>query len=120
MFAPHHRVDNLICTIDANGQQIDGPTEQVMDLGDIGKKFEAFGWDVMYIQDGNNMNLVVGGLKEAVSRTGKGKPVCVVMKTAMGSGVDFMEGTHHWHGIAPNDEQLARALNQLPETIGDY
>ena len=120
MFAPHHKVDNLICTIDANGQQIDGPTEKVMALLDIGKKFEAFGWDVMHIADGNNLELVGKGMREAIARTGNGKPVCVVMKTEMGAGVDFMMGTHKWHGVAPNDEQLADALNQLPETLGDY
>jgi len=120
MFAPNHHVDNLICTIDANGQQIDGSTEEVMPLGDIGAKFEAFGWDVMHIEDGNNMSQVLEGLTEAKTRTGHGKPVLIVMRTSMGSGVDFMEGTHEWHGIAPNDEQLASALEQLEETLGDY
>ncbi|MDX5327099.1 MAG: transketolase [Bacteroidota bacterium] len=120
MFAPNHKVDNLICTIDANGQQIDGATDDVMPLGSIGAKFEAFGWDVMHIQNGNDMDQVLSGLKAAKDRTGKGKPVCVVMRTEMGAGVDFMEGTHEWHGIAPSDEQLEKALAQLPETLGDY
>ena len=120
MFAPNHKVDNLICTIDANGQQIDGATDDVMPLRDIGTKFEAFGWKVMSIDNGNNMEQVLAGMKEARSLTGKGQPVCVVMKTEMGSGVDFMEGTHEWHGIAPSDDQLKDALNQLEETLGDY
>lgn len=120
LFAPHHKVDNLICTIDANGRQIDGDTDEVMNLGDIGKKFEAFGWDVVHIDHGNDLNQVNKGMKEAISRTGKGKPICVVMKTEMGHGVDFMMGSHQWHGVAPNDEQLAEALAQNPETLGDY
>lgn len=120
MFAPNHKVDNLIITIDANGQQIDGPTDEVMPLNDIGAKFEAFGWDVMHINNGNNMQEVLDGIAEAKSRTGNGKPVCIVMKTEMGAGVDFMEGTHKWHGVAPNDEQLEQALAQLDETLGDY
>lgn len=120
MYAAANGVDNLIATIDANGQQIDGSTDDVMALGDIGNKFAAFGWEVMTIADGNNMAQVVEGLEKAKSLTGKGKPVCVVMNTSMGSGVDFMEGTHKWHGIAPNDEQLADALGQLEETLGDY
>lgn len=120
LFAHHHKVDNLICTIDANGRQIDGDTKDVMDLGDIGKKFEAFGWHVMHIENGNDLAQVKAGLEKAVSNTGKGKPVCVVMKTEMGHGVDFMMGSHHWHGVAPNDAQLADALAQNPETLGDY
>lgn len=120
MFAPHHKVDNLICTIDANGQQIDGATENIMHLGDIAAKFDAFGWDVMEITEGNNMTSVRNGLYNARERTGRSKPVCVVMHTEMGAGVDFMEGTHEWHGIAPNDDQLEQALAQLKETLGDY
>lgn len=120
MFAPHNKVDNLICTIDANGRQIDGDTDDVLNLGDIGIKFEAFGWDVMHINNGNNIEEVRAGLREAISRTGKGKPICIVMKTEMGAGVDFMVGSHKWHGVAPNDAQLADALQQLPETLGDY
>lgn len=120
MFAPNKKVDNLICTIDANGQQIDGATDEVMPLHDIGAKFEAFGWTVMSIEDGNDMNQVVAGLRQAKTLSGKGKPVCIIMKTNMGSGVDFMSGTHEWHGIAPSNEQLADALSQLEETLGDY
>jgi transketolase len=119
MFAAHHKIDNLIATVDYNGQQIDGATKDVMNLGDIGSKFAAFGWDVLHL-DGNNMSEVVQTLALAKSNLGNQKPICLIMKTAMGKGVDFMEGTHEWHGIAPNDEQLARALAQLPETLGDY
>lgn len=119
MFAAHHKIDNLIATVDYNGQQIDGATKDVMNLGDIGSKFAAFGWDVLHL-DGNNMSEVVQTLALAKSKLGNQKPICLIMKTAMGKGVDFMEGTHEWHGIAPNDEQLARALAQLPETLGDY
>lgn len=120
MFAPHHKVDNLICTIDANGQQIDGQTDDVMALGDIGTKFETFGWDVLRIANGNDMGQVVEGLNQAISRTGNGKPIMIVMNTDMGHGIDFMAGTHKWHGIAPSDDQLADALGQLEETLGDY
>lgn len=120
MFAPNHKVDNLICTIDANGQQIDGSTDNVMALGDIGAKFEAFGWDVLHIENGNDMAQVINGLNDAIGRTGNGKPIMVIMKTDMGSGIDFMAGTHKWHGIAPSDEQLENALQQLEETLGDY
>ncbi|MEX0290235.1 MAG: transketolase [Flavobacteriaceae bacterium] len=120
MFAAGNKVDNLIATIDRNGQQIDGATEDVLPLGDVGAKFEAFGWEVMEIKDGNNLEVVIAGLKEAKSKTGKGKPVCIIMETVMGNGVDFMMHTHAWHGKAPNDEQLEIALAQNPETIGDY
>lgn len=120
MFAPNHKVDNLISTVDANGQQIDGATDDVMPLGDIAQKFEAFGWDTLLIENGNDLQSVMDGIKEAQGRLGKGKPVMIVMNTEMGAGVDFMEGTHEWHGIAPNNEQLASALSQLEETIGDY
>lgn len=119
MFAAHHKVDNLIATIDWNGQQIDGPTSKVMSLDNLRAKFEAFNWEVMEME-GNDMDAVVAGLSQAKAATGKGKPICILMKTAMGKGVDFMEGSHEWHGIAPNDEQLAKALAQLPETVGDY
>ena len=119
MFAAHHKVDNLISTIDFNGQQIDGPTQKVMGLDNLRAKFEAFNWTVIEM-DGNDMDDVVKTLDEAKSLTGKGKPICILMKTEMGKGVDFMEGSHEWHGIAPNDEQLAKALIQLPETLGDY
>ena len=120
MFAAHNKVDNLISTVDWNGQQIDGPTDKVLALGDLSAKFAAFGWDVLVLEKGNDIDAVVAGLEQAKARTGKGKPVVVLMKTVMGAGVDFMEGHHEWHGIAPNDEQLATALAQLPETIGDY
>ncbi len=120
MFAAGHKVDNLIATVDRNGQQIDGPTEKVMPLGDVAEKFRVFGWDVLEIENGNDLSQVIAGLQEAKSRTGKGKPVCIVMTTMMGNGVDFMMHTHAWHGKAPNDEQLATALEQNPETLGDY
>ena len=120
MFAAGHKVDNLIATVDRNGQQIDGPTEEVLPMGDVGEKFRVFGWDVLEIENGNDLQQVIDGLKEAKSRTGKGKPVCIIMTTMMGNGVDFMMHTHAWHGKAPNDEQLENALNQNPETLGDY
>ncbi len=120
MFAAHKKVDNLIATIDWNGQQIDGPTSKVMDLGNLDAKFEAFGWHVLHLEQGNDIDEVVASLNLAKTLTGKGKPIVILMKTAMGKGVDFMEGSHEWHGISPNDEQLARALAQLPETLGDY
>ena len=119
LFAAHHKVDNLISTIDVNGQQIDGPTAEVAGLDSIQAKFEAFNWLVMSME-GNDMDAVLAGLEKARSLTGQGKPVAIMMKTIMGKGVDFMEGHHEWHGIAPNDEQLASALGQLKETLGDY
>jgi len=119
MFAAHHKVDNLIATIDWNGQQIDGPTEKVISLGNIGEKFETFGWKTLTMQ-GNDMDDVIRILEEAKSLTGKGQPIAIMMHTLMGKGVDFMENDHGWHGIAPNDEQLKKALEQLPETLGDY
>jgi len=120
LFAAHKKVDNLIAAIDWNGQQIDGPTSMVMDLGDLASKFEAFGWTVLTIEKGNDMDEIVAGLHQAKTYVGKGKPIVILMKTEMGKGVDFMEGSHAWHGIAPNDEQLKNALAQLPETLGDY
>lgn len=121
MFAAHHRVDNLIATVDWNGQQIDGSTKEVMNLGDLKAKFESFGWEVIVNDNGNDIEMLVEVLQRAKSLTGKGKPIALLMKTAMGKGVDFMEGTHEWHGIAPNDEQLQKALTQLPLTsLGDY
>jgi len=120
MFAAHHKIDNLIATIDYNGQQIDGPTKEVMDLGSLKEKFEAFGWMVIEMQ-GNDIDVVVDNMEKAKSALGKGKPVCVLMHTIMGKGVSFMEGTHEWHGIAPSDKQLEDALLQLPgTTYGDY
>lgn len=120
MYAAGNKVDNLIATIDHNGQQIDGATSDVLPMGDLRKKFEAFGWDTLEIKNGNNLEDIIKGLKEAKQRTGKGKPVCVIMDTVMGHGVDFMMYTHAWHGKAPNDAQLEIALNQNPETLGDY
>ena len=119
MFAAHKKVDNLIATIDWNGQQIDGPTKSVMALDSLKAKFEAFNWQVLEM-DGNDMDAVVAGLNNAKTFVGKGKPIVILMKTEMGKGIDFMEGSHEWHGIAPNDEQLQKALTQLPETLGDY
>ena len=119
MFAAHHKVDNLIATIDWNGQQIDGTTNQVLSLGNIRQKFDAFGWETLET-NGNNMDELVATLEKAKTLTGQGKPIGIMMHTIMGKGVDFMEGRHEWHGIAPNDEQLASALAQLPETLGDY
>lgn len=120
MYASAKKVDNLISTIDLNGKQIDGTTEEVLSLGDLKAKFEAFGWDVLEIKEGNNIEAIISGMTEAKSRTGKGKPVCVLLYTEMGNGVDFMMYTHAWHGKAPNDEQLEKALAQNPETLGDY
>jgi transketolase len=119
MFAASNNVDNIICTIDRNGQQIDGPTEKVMELGDVGEKFKVFGWDVLDM-DGNDMDAVISTLQKAKSHLGKGKPVAIIMTTVMGKGVDFMEGTHEWHGVAPNDEQLRNALSQLTTSLKDY
>lgn len=119
MFGAHNKVDNIISTIDYNNRQIDGDVSDVLDLGDLKGKWLAFGWDVLEM-NGNDMEEVISTIKEAQGRTGKGKPVMIVMKTEMGAGVDFMMGTHKWHGVAPNDEQLANALSQLPETVGDY
>lgn len=120
MFAPHNKVDNLIATIDYNNAQIDGTCDVVLSHGDLKAKIEAFGWDVVVLKDGNNMEQVVAALKDAKLRTGKGKPVFILMHTLMGYGVDFMQGGHKWHGVAPNDAQLANALTQLEETLGDY
>jgi transketolase len=119
MYAAHHKVDNLISTIDVNGQQIDGPTEKVMSLGNLRMKWEAFGWHVLEME-GNQMESVVTTLQEAKTLCSQGKPIMILMTTSMGKGVDFMEGTHKWHGVAPNDAELAQALGQLEETLGDY
>ncbi len=120
MYAAGKKVDNIISTIDLNGQQIDGSTDTVLPMGSIKGKFEAFGWDVLEIQEGNNVEAILKGMAEAKLRTGKGKPVCVLLHTVMGNGVDFMMHTHAWHGKAPNDEQLEIALAQNTETLGDY
>jgi transketolase len=119
MFASHNKIDNIIATVDYNGQQIDGPTEKVLSLGNLRMKFEAFGWQVI-TSNGNYMKDIVRALNHAVSITGNGKPILNLMNTEMGYGVDFMQGSHKWHGAAPNDEQLQKALSQLPETLGDY
>ncbi len=121
MFAAHHKIDNLISVIDYNGQQIDGPTNKVMSLGNLSAKFKAFDWEVVELVDGNDMAQVLEALAIAKSKTGKGKPICIMMKTEMGFGVSFMQGTHEWHGIAPNDAQLETALNELAlADLADY
>ncbi len=119
MFAAANKVDNIISTVDVNGQQIDGSTDKVLPMGDLRAKFESFGWKVLQM-DGGDMQDVIRGLSEAKAGVGKGVPQVILMKTEMGNGVDFMMGTHKWHGVAPNDEQLEKALSQLPQTIGDY
>ena len=120
MYASGNSVDNLIVTIDLNGQQIDGSTNNVLPLGNLKEKFEAFGWEVLEIEEGNNLEAIIEGMTTAKSKTGNGKPVCVLLKTVMGNGVDFMMHTHAWHGKAPNDDQLEVALAQNPATLGDY
>lgn len=120
MYAAARKVDNLIATVDLNGQQIDGSTDDVLPLGSVKGKFEAFGWIVIEIEEGNNIKAILDGMAEAKTLTGKGKPVCVLLKTVMGNGVDFMMHTHAWHGKAPNDEQLEIGLAQNAETLGDY
>ncbi len=120
MYAAGKKVDNLISTIDVNEKQIDGTTDQVLAMGSLKAKFEAFGWDVLEIKEGNNVEAILSGMADAKTRTGKGKPVCVLLYTEMGNGIDFMMHTHAWHGKAPNDEQLAESLAQNPETLGDY
>jgi transketolase len=119
MFAAHHQVDNLIAIVDWNGQQIDGPTREVMSLGDLPAKWLSFGWNVLHLE-GNDMNNVLEKLNEAKSLTGQAKPTVILMRTEMGYGVDFMQGTHKWHGVAPNEEQTEKALSQQEETYGDY
>lgn len=119
MYAAHNKVDNLIASIDVNGQQIDGSTNEVLNLLDLGAKWKAFGWEIIE-SDGNDMQNIVSALEKAKNLAKKGKPVLNLMKTEMGAGVDFMMGSHKWHGVAPNDDQLAKALAQLPETLGDY
>jgi transketolase len=120
MYAAANKVDNIISTIDYNGRQIDGDVDNVLSLGNLKAKFEAFGWTTLEIEKGNDIDEVIKGLNNAKTYLGKGKPVVVLMRTEMGNGVDYMMGTHKWHGSAPNDEQLQKALAQLPETIGDY
>jgi len=120
MFAAAKKVDNLIVTIDLNGKQIDGSTDDVLSMGSIDEKFKSFGWEVLKVQEGNNIDKILETLSYAKSITGKSKPIVILMYTEMGNGVDFMMNTHAWHGVAPNDEQLENALNQNPETLGDY
>ena len=120
IITPDYMSFNIISTIDYNGQQIDGATEDVLPMGDLKKKFEAFGWDVLEVKKGNDIEAILAGLAKAKSLTGKGKPVCILLYTEMGNGVDFMMHTHAWHGKAPNDEQLENALAQNPVTLGDY
>ena len=120
MYASAKKVDNIIATIDYNGQQIDGPTENVLSLGNLHEKFKAFDWEIVEIKEGNNIDAILKGMSQAKAKTGHGKPVCVLLHTVMGHGVDFMMHTHAWHGKAPNDEQLAKGLSQNPETLGDY
>ena len=120
MYASAKNIDNLIATIDLNGKQIDGATDDVLPMGSIKGKFEAFDWIVIEVENGNDIDSIIKGMETAKTATGKGKPVCVLLKTMMGNGVDFMMHTHAWHGKAPNDDQLEIALNQNPETLGDY
>ena len=120
MFASANKIDNIIATVDLNGKQIDGSTDEVLYMGDLNKKFSSFGWEVLELKEGNNLELIIKTLKRAKTLTKKQKPIIVLMETEMGNGVDFMMGTHEWHGKAPNDELLVKALDQNPETIGDY
>ena len=120
MFAAAKKVDNIIVTVDYNGQQIDGSTKDVLDIGDLKSKFESFGWKVLEMENGNSLDEVNSTLSLAKENSKKGKPIVILMKTVMGNGVDFMMHTHEWHGKAPNDEQLEVGLNQNPETLGDY
>ena len=120
MYAGANGVDNLIATVDYNQKQIDGPTDKVLSLGNLRAKFESFGWQVIDIEKGNDIASILEGITQAKSYVGKGKPIGILLHTEMGNGVDFMMGTHAWHGKAPNDEQLEKALSQNPETLGDY
>ena len=120
MYASANKIDNLICTIDNNDKQIDGDLKDVLDMGSLELKFQAFGWVVLTIENGNDLSEIQSRLNEAKNLCFKGNPIVIIMKTEMGNGVDFMMGTHKWHGVAPNDEQLKLALDQNPETIGDY
>ena len=120
MYAGAKKIDNLILTIDVNRQQICGSTDEILDLGDLQKKFSAFQWKVIKVKNGNKIEEVIEKLKLSKLKSSKGYPICLLLNTEMGYGVDFMMGSHKWHGIAPNDEQLKIALNQLEETIGDY
>lgn len=120
MYAAAKKVDNLIATVDLNGKQIDGSTDEVLPMGSVEGKFKAFGWEVLTVEEGNELEAIGNALREAKAMSGNGKPICILLKTEMGNGVDFMMHTHAWHGKAPNDEQLENALAQNPETLGDY
>ena len=120
MYGAANKVDNLIAIVDLNGKQIDGATEDVLPMGNITEKFKAFGWEVILLEEGNDLKSIIETLKLARTKTGKGQPVVIIMHTEMGNGVDYMMHTHAWHGKAPNDEQLEIALAQNPETLGDY
>lgn len=120
MYAAHNKIDNLIAAVDLNGQQIDGPVDKILSLLSLRAKYESFGWEVMEVQEGNNIEAVITGIEAAQAFLGKGKPVMILLKTEMGFGVDFMMHSHKWHGVAPNDEQLATALAQLPSELADY
>jgi transketolase len=120
MYASAKKIDNLICTVDLNGQQIDGSTKDVLDMGNLETKFKAFGFDVIVEKSGNKMDKVVEALAKAKAKTGKGMPICLLLHTEMGNGVDYMMGSHKWHGVAPNDTELKEALAQNEETLGDY
>lgn len=120
MYAAANKVDNLIATIDLNGKQIDGATDEVLPMGSLRAKFEAFGWHVLEIEQGNNISAIIDGMSSAKAAAKKGKPVMVLLHTEMGNGVDYMMHTHAWHGKAPNNEQLENALSQNKETLGDY
>ncbi len=120
LYAAANKIDNYIATVDYNGRQIDGDVENVLSLGNLKAKFEAFGWTVLENENGNDLEAVINSLNNAKTYLGKGKPIIILMKTEMGNGVDYMMGTHKWHGSAPNDEQLKKALEQIPVTLGDY
>jgi len=120
MYASAKKIDRLIAAVDVNEKQIDGTTDHVLAMGSLKAKWEAFGWDVIEVAGGNDLTAISAAITEAKSKAGHGKPVCLLLKTEMGNGVDFMMGTHKWHGVAPNDEQLEAALAQNPETLGDY
>ncbi|MDA7794742.1 transketolase [Flavobacteriales bacterium] len=120
MYAAANKIDNLIATVDYNQQQIDGSLDDVLPLGNLNQKFTAFGWEVLEIKEGNNINALIDVINQAKDLCGKGKPICIIMHTEMGNGVDYMMGSHKWHGVAPNDEELEQALSQNAETLGDY
>jgi len=120
MYAAHNKIDNLIAAVDLNGQQIDGPVDKILSLLSLRAKYESFGWEVLEVQEGNNIEAVITGIEAAQAFLGKGKPVMILLKTEMGFGVDFMMHSHKWHGVAPNDEQLSTALAQLPSELADY